>query len=194
VGDVRHPFTVSHRFVEERTEVIMKKLIALAFASIVTVSAVATAQQPAAPQGAQRQGQERAAGAAATPAFKTLTRAEFDALLKEPGAILLLDVRRPDELQTIGGFPAYLSIQSADVEKSLAFIPKDRTIITVSNHAGRAGRAAALLAKNGFKVAGAIGAQTYEEEGGTLVKIAAPAPKPAADAAAAKAAPGTAKQ
>jgi rhodanese-related sulfurtransferase len=173
----------------------MKKLIALAFASVVTMSAVATAQQPAAaPQGAQRQGQGRADGAAATPAFKTLTRAEFDALLKEPGSILLLDVRRPDELQTIGGFPAYLSIQNAEVEKSLAFIPKDRTIITVSNHASRAGRAAALLAKNGFKVAGAIGAQTYEAEGGTLVKIAAPAPKPAADGAAAKAAPGTANQ
>jgi rhodanese-related sulfurtransferase len=164
----------------------MKKLIALAAAAVVTISAVVTAQQSAPPQESQPQGQGRAAGAAAQPAFKTLTRTELDVLLKEPASVLLIDVRRPDELQSIGGFPVYLSIQNADVEKSLAFIPKDRTIVTVSNHASRAGRAAALLAKNGFKVAGAIGAQTYEEEGGTLVKIAAPAPKPAADAAAAK--------
>jgi rhodanese-related sulfurtransferase len=89
-------------------------------------------------------------------------------------------VRRPDELQSIGGFPAYLSIQAADVEKYLAFIPKDRPIVTVSNHANRAQRAAAVLEKNGFTIAGAIGAQDYEGEGGTLVKIAAPAPRTAA--------------
>jgi len=47
-------------------------------------------------------------------------------------------------------------------------------IITVSNHASRAGRAADLLQKNGFNVAGAAGAQDYEAEGGALVKIAPP--------------------
>ena len=53
-------------------------------------------------------------------------------------------------------------------------------IITVSNHASRAARAADLLQKNGFNVAGAAGAQDYEAEGGTLVKIA---PRNAAAAA-----------
>jgi len=48
--------------------------------------------------------------------------------------------------------------------------------VTVSNHAGRAGAAADLLASHGFKVAGAIGVENYEEEGGTLTKIATPAP------------------
>ena len=48
-------------------------------------------------------------------------------------------------------------------------------IITVSNHASRAGRAADLLQKNGFNVAGAAGVQDYEAEGGALVKIAPPA-------------------
>ena len=112
------------------------------------------------------------------PAFKAkkLTRAEFDALRANPSQLLVIDVRRPDELQSIGGFGAYLSIQAAELEKSLAWIPKDRTIVTVSNHAARAGRAADLLTKNGFTVAGAIGAQDYEGEGGTLVKIAPPAP------------------
>ena len=74
-----------------------------------------------------------------------------------------------------------MSIQAAELEKSLAWIPKDRTIVTVSNHAARAGRAADLLTKNGFNVAGAIGAQDYEAEGGTLVKIAPPAPRPASN-------------
>ena len=85
----------------------------------------------------------------------------------------MIDVRRPDEITSIGGFPVYLNVQAGDLEKRLPSIPKDRVIITVSNHASRAGRAADLLQKNGFNVAGAAGAQDYEAEGGQLVKIAA---------------------
>jgi rhodanese-related sulfurtransferase len=88
---------------------------------------------------------------------------------------LLIDVRRPDEVKDVGGFPVYLSIQIGELEKSLPWIPKDRTIITVSNHAGRGGRAADILASNGFKVAGTIGAQVYEQQGGKLTKIVPPA-------------------
>lgn len=109
------------------------------------------------------------------PKSKKLTRAEFDKLLAKPGEVLVIDVRRPDELTANGGFPVYLSIQANDLEKYLAFIPKDRTLITVSNHASRGLRAADLLDGKGFKVAGAIGAQDYEAEGGTLLKLAAPA-------------------
>lgn len=105
-----------------------------------------------------------------------LTRAEFDALLANPEQVVIIDVRRPDELTANGGFPVYLSIQNGELAKSLAFIPKDRAVITVSNNAGRAGRAADLLASKGFKVAGAIGANKYAEEGGKIVRIAPPAP------------------
>lgn len=108
---------------------------------------------------------------------KILTRAELDNLLAKPEQVILIDVRRPDELTAIGGFPVYLSIQAKDLEKSIAFIPKDRTIVTVSNHAGRASNAADLLTGKGFKVAGAVGAQGYESEGGVLTKIAPPTPK-----------------
>jgi|SRR5579859_3047862 len=107
-----------------------------------------------------------------------LHRAEIDALLAKPEKLVVIDVRRPDELTSIGGFPAYLSIQFKELENSLAFIPKDRTVVTVSNHAGRAGASADLLAAKGFKVAGAIGVEDYEAEGGTLTKIAPP-PAPA---------------
>jgi rhodanese-related sulfurtransferase len=115
--------------------------------------------------------------------YKTpkLNRAQLDALLAKPDQLLIIDVRRPDELTKIGGFPVYLSVQSKQIENGLAFIPKDRDIVTVSNHAGRAGAAGDQLTAKGFKVVGAVGAQNYEEEGGKLAKIEIPAPKPAAE-------------
>ena len=118
---------------------------------------------------------------AAAPASKAkvLTRAEFDNLMAAPGRVLLLDVRRPTEIAQNGGFPVYLNIQAADLEKHLAEIPKDRPLVTVSNHANRAGVAADLLASKGFNVVGAVGAQVYESDGGKLVKY--PPLKPAAD-------------
>jgi rhodanese-related sulfurtransferase len=112
-----------------------------------------------------------------------LTREELDKLLARPQDLLVIDVRRPDEVSKIGGLPVYLSIQLNELEKSLAWIPKGRTIVTVSNHAKRAGMAADLLASKGFKVAGAAGVQTYEQEGGKLTKIVPPPPPSTANAA-----------
>jgi rhodanese-related sulfurtransferase len=132
---------------------------------ILLASAVSFAQQP---------------GAAQDSKAKILTRAEFDALLLTPGKVLLIDVRRPTEIAMNGGFPVYLNIQAADLEKHLAEIPKDKPLVLVSNHAHRAGLAADLLEGKGFKIAGAIGAQVYESQGGTLVKYAPE--KPAANA------------
>jgi rhodanese-related sulfurtransferase len=105
---------------------------------------------------------------------KVLTRAELDQLLATPDKVLLIDVRRPDEVSSNGGFPVYLSIQIGDLEKHLDAIPRDRIIVTVSNHAARGGKAADLLASHGFNVAGAVGAETYEKEGGTLTRIEVP--------------------
>jgi len=146
----------------------MKKLLLMAFLA----TAVASAQQGgAAPQSQALKSQA-----------KVLTRAEFDGLFAKPDQILIIDVRRPDEIKDIGGFPVYLNVQISDLERSLAWIPRDRTIITVSNHAGRGGHAADILTKNGFKVAGTIGAQTYEKDGGKLTKIVAPPPAATATA------------
>lgn len=123
---------------------------------------------------------------AAAPAFvynfKTpeLHRTAIDALLSVPNQILFVDLRRPDEISKIGTFPVYLNVQIADLEKQLDFIPKERLIITVSNHAARAGKAADFLADKGFKVIGAVGSQHYEDEGGKIVKIVPPAPRQAA--------------
>jgi rhodanese-related sulfurtransferase len=120
--------------------------------------------------------------AAKAPAFKArvLSREELDKLLAQPGKVLVIDVRRPDEVSDVGGVPVYLSIQVGELEKRLDWIPKDRLIVTLSNHAGRAGKAADILAAHGFKVAGAAGAQTYEQQGGTLAKVSKPATTTAA--------------
>ena len=50
-------------------------------------------------------------------------------------------------------------------------------IITTIKSRGAGRRAADLLTENGFTVAGAIGAQDYEAEGGTLVTIVPPPPR-----------------
>ena len=55
-----------------------------------------------------------------------LTRADFEQLLTKPNELLIIDLRRPDELTRIGGFPVYLSIQSKDLEQQLDRIPKGR--------------------------------------------------------------------
>ena len=143
---------------------MLKKLLILAAASG-AMSAFAAAEPAAQP--------------AARPKALAheLTRAEFEQLLTQPNELLIIDLRRPDELTRIGGFPVYLSIQAKDLEQQLAWIPKDRTIVTVSNHAARSGRAADLLTAKGFKVAGLLGAQTYEEQGGKLTKIEVPPPR-----------------
>ena len=140
----------------------MRKLIVLIFLA----TAVSFAQQP---------GTDQASKA------KILTRAEFDALVAKPGRVLLIDVRRPTEIAMNGGFPVYLNIQADDLEKHLAEIPKDKPLVLVSNHAHRAGIAADLLESKGFKIAGAIGAQVYESQGGTLVKYGPEKPAAAGD-------------
>lgn len=150
----------------------MKKLLVLA---LTLAAATASAQNATAGKGTEAAG----AQAAKAPAFKAhvLTNAEFDKLVADPGKVLIVDVRRPDEQTSIGSFPVYLSVQQADLEKNLQWIPRDRAIVTVSNHASRGGKAADLLAGKGFKVVGTIGVQTYEQDGGKISHIAPPKPK-----------------
>lgn len=109
-----------------------------------------------------------------------LNRAALDKLLGHPEKLLFVDVRRPDELTRLGGFPVYLSVQSKSLEDSLEYIPKGRQIVTISNRAHRAGDAGDILLAKGYKVAGAVGVLDYEDQGGTLLKVAVPPAKVAA--------------
>jgi rhodanese-related sulfurtransferase len=152
------------------------KLTAVLTAAALLLGASAAHAQQSAPAAAAP------APAATPPVSAKLTRQQVDGLLTYADQVLIVDVRRPDEISSIGGFPTYLSVQAKDIEKGLVFIPRDRTLITVSNHAGRALKAADALLARGFKVAGATGAQDYEAEGGKLTKILPPAPKVASAA------------
>lgn len=136
--------------------------------------------------------------AAATPApwkYKTkrLVHTEVDALLAKPEQLLVLDLRRPDELIKYGSFPVFLNVQFRELEKQLAYLPKDRAILTVSNHAQRAGAAGDLLAAKGYTVVGATGSEDYEQEGGKAVAHIQPPVRPAAGAASSAAATAAAR-
>ncbi|HEY9105792.1 MAG TPA: rhodanese-like domain-containing protein [Roseateles sp.] len=143
----------------------MKKLSTLALAALLLAAPLVQAQTAAAP-------------AATEWKYKTqrLKAAEVDALLAQPEKLLVLDLRRPDELIKYGSFPVFLNIQNKDLEKHLAYLPKDRAILTVSNHAQRAGNAGDILTAKGFKVVGATGSEDYENEGGKAVAHIQPPP------------------
>ena len=117
--------------------------------------------------------------------FKTrrLSKAEVDALLAKPDSVVFVDLRAPEEFIRFGSFPVFLSVQNKDLEKQLAWLPRDRTIVTVSNHSQRAGAAGDLLSAKGFNVVGATGAEEYEVAGGTAVAHIVPRPPRVADAA-----------
>jgi gluconolactonase len=106
--------------------------------------------------------------AAATTAEPSLTREQIDALLATPDKVTFIDVRRADEIAASGTVPVFLNIQVSELDRFLPYIPRDRKVVTISNHAGRAARAATLLRSKGFDVAGAFGAEDYAAKGGTL--------------------------
>jgi len=111
------------------------------------------------------QAQDAPAAAEQAPA---LSREQIDALLATPGQVVFVDVRRADEVAAIGGLPAFLNIQASEIDRFVDYIPRDRAVVTVSNHAGRARRAAAVLRERGFTVAGVVGVEDYAAAGGTL--------------------------
>lgn len=147
----------------------MTRLSTLVLAALLAAAPLAQAQAQAAAS---------APAAAAEWKYKTkrLKAAEVDALLAQPEKLLVLDLRRPDELIKYGSFPVYLNIQNRELEKQLAYLPKDRVILTVSNHAQRAGSAGDILSAKGYTVAGATGSEDYENEGGKAVAHLQPPP------------------
>jgi hypothetical protein len=94
--------------------------------------------------------------------------------------VVFIELRRPDQVTADGSFPVYLAILNKDLEKNLAYIPKDRQIVTVGLHARFGGAAGDLLTSKGFKVAGAVGIEDYVAQGGAITKVAIPPPRPEA--------------
>lgn len=168
-----HFHSPTHSFTKHAKHTHMKISHGIAAAALALTSLTAAFAQEAAPAPA-------AAPAAPQPwthKTKQLDRAAVDALLAKPKKVLFLDVRRPDEVVSKGSFPVFLNVQIDDLKNELDFIPRDRAIVTISNRAHRAGDAGDLLSSKGFKVAGAIGTQDYEDQGGTIKRITAPVKK-----------------
>ena len=158
----------------------MIKTRLLLAALLATAAFAATAQQAKDPEAAAR------VARFTEWKFKShrLTRDEVDALLAKPDSVVFVDLRRPDEQIKFGSFPVFLSIQNKDLEKQLAYLPKDRGIVLVSNHSQRAGAAADLLTAKGYNVIGATGSEEYEVAGGTaVVHLQPPPPRTAAASA-----------
>ena len=133
--------------------------------SMTALAVVLAAALPVSP--ALAQDAPAAAPAPATAAPK-LTKAQIDALLTTPDKVVFIDVRRADEISEIGSLPVILNIQISELDRFLAYIPRDRQVVTISNHAGRAGKAATLLLAKGFNVVGAVGIEDYITEGGAV--------------------------
>ena len=153
---------------------IYMKIFTAAALALSLIASIASAQENAA---APAPAAAPAAPQPWTHKTKQLDRHAVDALLANPKKVLFIDVRRPDEVVAKGSFPVFLNVQVADLKDELDFIPRDRAIVTISNRAHRAGDVGDLLISKGFKVAGAIGTQDYEEQGGTIKRIVAPVRK-----------------
>ncbi|MES2303146.1 MAG: SMP-30/gluconolactonase/LRE family protein [Pseudomonadota bacterium] len=140
--------------------------------SVLALSVSLVALLPAQPALAQA-----APAPVAQSATPKLDKAKIDALLATPDKVVFIDVRRADEISQLGGLPVFLNIQISELDRFLPYIPRDRQIVTISNHAGRAQKAAGLLVAKGFNVVGAAGAEDYAAEGGFLYgqKIVTPA-------------------
>ena len=116
-------------------------------------------------------GTAHAQGSAAVGAEQevpVLSREQVDQLLATPETVVFIDVRRADEVAAIGGLPAFLNIQASEIDRFISYIPRDRAVVTISNHSGRARKTAGILRDRGFRVAGAVGVEDYAAAGGTL--------------------------
>ena len=92
---------------------------------------------------------------------KLIDAAEIDRLLAD-GKVVLLDVREPKEIQDLGTIPGAVTIPFLQLERRIGELPKDKLILTAcQTGSGRGPRAAALLQKHGYAVAGFCGLRGY---------------------------------
>jgi glyoxylase-like metal-dependent hydrolase (beta-lactamase superfamily II)/rhodanese-related sulfurtransferase len=95
-----------------------------------------------------------------TEKFKNIDCTELTRLRQDPN-VLLLDVREPKELATIGCIEGVTkNIPVGQLASRLNELPKDKEIIAICQKGGRSAEAAHILTSNGFKV-------VYNLTGGT---------------------------
>ena len=108
----------------------------------IAATALSAAFLPATPAFAQTAAVAPAAAASASAyvappwTYKTrqLSRNDVDKLLGNPKKLLIIDVRRPDELTKNGSFPVYLSVQIKDLPEAWAARYASDLGVKVPNH------------------------------------------------------------
>ncbi len=90
----------------------------------------------------------------------------IEQLKKEKNNYFLLDVRQPEEIAT-GKIPGAVSIPLAEVESRLLDIPKNKSIVTVCAHGGRAAATMFFLKDKGYKNVRTLlgGTEAWKEAG-----------------------------
>lgn len=108
-----------------------------------------------------------AAAYATRPSFaanRRLSPEELNQMLTSGKNLFYLDVREPKELEEIGTVKGYVNIPLGQLESRLSEIPKSKVVVTMCNRAARAGKAADLLIRNGYQVAGACALFDYRDK------------------------------
>jgi rhodanese-related sulfurtransferase len=100
----------------------------------------------------------------ATAEVKKLNADELKETLANKKDLFFLDVREPRELEQYGSVKGYVNIPLGQLESRLKEIPKDKQIITACERGARAGKAAAILEKNGYQVLAACGLIEWREK------------------------------
>lgn len=100
---------------------------------------------------------------------KKLSPDELSRLLENEKNLFFLDVREAKEIEEFGSLKGYVNIPVGELEKRLSEVPKDKVIVTACQRAVRAGRAADILEKNGYKVAGRCAMVEWKEQGKPVI-------------------------
>lgn len=87
---------------------------------------------------------------------------------------VLIDVRRPEELQVMGTLPGYRNIPLEVFAARWSEAPRDRPLVIACNRAQRAAKAAAILAEHGYTDLSVCALNEYRERGYPLIHPKAP--------------------
>ena len=103
------------------------------------------------------------------PAFTRLTPEQLKEMAENGKKFLFLDVREPKELEDFGTLKGYLNIPLGQLESRLNEIPRNMPIVSACSRAGRAAKAAEVLAGHGYTGISLVAMDEYKEKGYKLV-------------------------
>jgi len=104
---------------------------------------------------------------------RKLTPEELRGMIAKKERFFFLDVREPDELEKLGTLPGYVNIPLSQLESRLSEVPKGLLIVSACNRAHRAAKAAAILAKHGYKQIVLCAMNDWRERGYEVIHPAA---------------------